>query len=838
MTSVRSTSVKVPAHLFKNQQTTMADANTSFRDKTRFFQQLESLGRQSDDDDNDEFHEAELRHRQQLKAFQAAATRQTLQEKAQQEPQPQSQSLIPQQLTLSSRGTSPIPVRVPASLTDLKRKDVIERTPLAEIKGPGRKDAPAADSFIEDTPVPDSSTRPPLHPIPGLARSVTTPLPAIKQILPHRVDNSPSVAAMKKRKREPTIKTVPEEQQVFRGLRFYFIPNDDIAPARKIRIRKVQEFGASWVRSLETATHVIVDRSLDWQNIESIVRPRNGAASYLVLNEEYPLDCLRFKSLLNADQKHYRVSGCPELSAAPAKHQILARDGQPLETTSQDLPLKPRQMNPKQWDYVQPSTPFRSREFFGKTNGKDAIATSPSALRDITEIILPSSTDGPSSQNINDDDDDEIHTTVEKQALRLEDELEDVISQMQEFRDLPLEHDDDDMAPSTQSLEGDSDVEGSGDECQRKKKAATRSRGRKDMAWEDKFACHKGGTNGGDQTSPNGRTIEILQQMCNYYERVNDTWRPIAYRKAIAQLKRQPSKISTAEEAIRLPGVGQRLADKIEEIVTTNRLRRLESAEQEPMDKVLQTFLKIYGVGSVQASHFVSQGFRTLEDLKEKAKLTPNQRIGVDHYNDLNTRIPRSEVKLLGAVVRSEAAKLDPAVQIIIGGSYRRGALDSGDIDFLVTKKGTRATSDLTPFLHRLVKTLETQNFLVARLAGSRDETDGSKWHGCCVLPKLRGVNDENYRRVWRRVDFLVVPETEMGAALIYFTGNDIFNRSIRLLASKKGMRLNQKGLYKDVMRGPGRVKLTVGELVEGQDERRIFEILGVKWREPHERWC
>ncbi|KAK2000805.1 hypothetical protein LX36DRAFT_602549 [Colletotrichum falcatum] len=784
----------------------MADTNTSFRDKAHFFQQLESLGRQSEDDDDDEFQEAELRHRQQLKAFQAAAQpRQILQERAQQEPQPQSRSPTPQQLTSNPRRTLSIPIPVPAPLTDLRRKEVIERTPLAEIKGPGRKDTSAADSFIEDTPVPDSSARPPLQLIPSLT-SVITPLSATKHILPHRVDNSPSVAAMKKRKREPPIKTVPEEQQVFRGLRFYFIPNDNIAPARKIRIRKAEEFGASWVRSLETATHVIVDRSLNWKSIESIVCPKNGAASYLVLNEEYPLDCLRFKTLLNANQKQYRVSGSPELPAAPDEPLIGSRVNQPLSTTLQDLPLKSRQVNPKQRDYVQPSTPSRSQESSERTNGKDATATTPSVLRDITE----------------------------------KDELEDFISQMQEFRDLPLEHDDDDddMATLTQSPEEDSDVEGSKNERQRKRKAATKSRGRKNMAWEDKFACHKGGTNGGDQTNPNGRTIQVLQQMCNFYERVNDTWRPIAYRKAISQLKRQPSKISTAKEAIRLPGVGQRLADKIEEIVATNRLRRLESAEKEPMDKVLQMFLNIYGVGSVQASHFISQGFRTLDDLKEKAKLTPNQRIGIDHYDDLNTRIPRSEVKLLGAVVRSEAAKLDPAVQLIIGGSYRRGALDSGDIDFLITKKGTRSTSDLAPFLHRLVKTLESQNFLVARLAGSRDEGDGSKWHGCCVLPKIRGVNDEDYRRVWRRVDFLIVPETEMGAALIYFTGNDIFNRSIRLLASKKGMRLNQRGLYKNVMRGPGRVKLTEGELVEGQDERRIFEILGVKWREPHERWC
>ena len=77
-----------------------------------------------------------------------------------------------------------------------------------------------------------------------------------------------------------------------------------------------------------------------------------------------------------------------------------------------------------------------------------------------------------------------------------------------------------------------------------------------------------------------------------------------------------------------------------------------------------------------------------------------------------------------------------------------------------------------------------------------------------------------------------------MGAALIYFTGNDIFNRSIGLLASRKGMRLNQRGLWRDVLRGKGRERVTQGSLVESRSERRIFEVLGVPWRRPEERIC
>jgi DNA polymerase IV len=61
-------------------------------------------------------------------------------------------------------------------------------------------------------------------------------------------------------------------------------------------------------------------------------------------------------------------------------------------------------------------------------------------------------------------------------------------------------------------------------------------------------------------------------------------------------------------------------------------------------------------------------------------------------------------------------------------------------------------------------------------------------------------------------------------------------NKSLRLLASKKGWRLNQRGLYKDVIRGPGRVKITEGTLIKSENEEKIFESLGVTWRKPEDR--
>ncbi|PWY83142.1 Nucleotidyltransferase [Aspergillus sclerotioniger CBS 115572] len=346
-------------------------------------------------------------------------------------------------------------------------------------------------------------------------------------------------------------------------------------------------------------------------------------------------------------------------------------------------------------------------------------------------------------------------------------------------------------------------------------------------AWQQKFACMQKHDSQSAVENPNSRTIAVLQQMLDYYTRTDDHWRILAYRKAISALRRQPKKITIKSQALAITGIGERLADKIEEIVCTNRLRRLENINSTPEDRVLQLFLGVYGAGITQASRWMAQGYRTLEDLKTKASLTKQQRVGVDHHYDFSQRIPRKEVETHGEIVRKAVQRVDSKMQVIIAGSSRRGAADCGDIDLLITKPDTNIEQIRTIMLALVVPRLYKQGFLQASLAST--SRDGSKWHGASMLPG---------GRLWRRIDLLFVPDSEIGAALIYFTGNDIFNRSMRLLASKKGMRLNQRGLYTDVLRGPQRVKLTEGRLLEGRDERRIFSILGVPWRPPEHRIC
>ena len=385
--------------------------------------------------------------------------------------------------------------------------------------------------------------------------------------------------------------------------------------------------------------------------------------------------------------------------------------------------------------------------------------------------------------------------------------------------------DDDEEGASQSVVSDDSDHDGSQTEPKSTKPKLKRSF---DKPWQEKFSCMQKHDGVNKLANPNLRTIEVLQQMTDYYDRIKDHWRLTAYRRAIAALRKQEHRITSREEAFAIPFVGERLALKIEEIVWTNRLRRLDNTHAEPNDEVLQRFLNIYGVGYSQASKWISQGLRTFDDLRDHTNMTNNQRIGLDHYDDFLARIPRAEMGMHGKLVREAVHQVDKDIQVTIGGSYRRGAADSGDVDFIISKADAPIHCLRTLILETIIPRLFAQGYLKVGLATTSKE-DGTKWHGASCLPGST---------VWRRIDFLLVPWEELGAAMIYFTGNDIFNRSIRLLASKKGMRLNQRGLWRDVVRGPNRERVTQGTLVEGKSEKKIFQVLGVPWRPPEHRIC
>lgn len=60
------------------------------------------------------------------------------------------------------------------------------------------------------------------------------------------------------------------------------------------------------------------------------------------------------------------------------------------------------------------------------------------------------------------------------------------------------------------------------------------------------------------------------------------------------------------QEARSLPFVGERLADKIYEIITSGHLRRLDNIDHEK-EKIIEMFKGIHGVGATTAQQFYTK---------------------------------------------------------------------------------------------------------------------------------------------------------------------------------------------------------------------------------------
>jgi len=60
--------------------------------------------------------------------------------------------------------------------------------------------------------------------------------------------------------------------------------------------------------------------------------------------------------------------------------------------------------------------------------------------------------------------------------------------------------------------------------------------------------------------------------------------------------------------------------------------------------KTLSLFGEVWGIGPTTALKLYEKGHRKLEDLKKEPSLTKAQKIGLQYFDDLKTRIPCHEV--------------------------------------------------------------------------------------------------------------------------------------------------------------------------------------------------
>lgn len=86
----------------------------------------------------------------------------------------------------------------------------------------------------------------------------------------------------RKKRRTQSVQIIPESDQIFKGLKFFFVPNNDISPARRLRIQRSQEYGALWAQEWSAdVTHVIVDKGLDYKELLKVLTPEQLAVGVL-----------------------------------------------------------------------------------------------------------------------------------------------------------------------------------------------------------------------------------------------------------------------------------------------------------------------------------------------------------------------------------------------------------------------------------------------------------------------------------------------------------------------------------------------------------------------------
>lgn len=199
-----------------------------------------------------------------------------------------------------------------------------------------------------------------------------------------------------------------------------------------------------------------------------------------------------------------------------------------------------------------------------------------------------------------------------------------------------------------------------------------------EMIETDKYRCDTSSKMGAGRNGPNEPAATTFDQLAAYYETSklpNAWWRVKGYRVAAGALRNTGKKISTYEDAVKLPGIGDKTARKLLEIVQTGKSTHLENKTL--MDKVGDIFTKIYGnlrkcnrvqprqradvrlvagVGPTKAAEWFNAGMRTLDDVRHSEKfgikLMECQKLGLKYYDDINERMQRSEVSEHFAVIQ------------------------------------------------------------------------------------------------------------------------------------------------------------------------------------------
>lgn len=262
-----------------------------------------------------------------------------------------------------------------------------------------------------------------------------------------------------------------------------------------------------------------------------------------------------------------------------------------------------------------------------------------------------------------------------------------------------------------------------------------------------------------------------------------------------------------------LPGIGDDLASKIEELLTTGELQYLQKIREDIPPGVF-AMLDIEGLGPKRVQQLWKKvGITSIEELKEAIenekleglsgwgkKLEESVIRAIGQHGRMAGRIPLYQAQTLANEIVKALEDEGMCSKLEIAGSLRRGKETVGDLDIL-------AATDKPEGLMNIF----------------------------CALPQVESVKAKGptkstvFLHSGIDCDLRVVEEDIFGAALHYFTGSKDHNVAIRRRGIERGVTISEYGVHE----GKAADK---GKLLASKTEEDVYKAVGLPFIHPHLR--
>ncbi len=283
-----------------------------------------------------------------------------------------------------------------------------------------------------------------------------------------------------------------------------------------------------------------------------------------------------------------------------------------------------------------------------------------------------------------------------------------------------------------------------------------------------------------------------------------------AYRNAAftirAQTRPLADLVDAGEDLSALHGIGDAIARKIAELVRTGHLRALDGLEAREGAE-LADLLRIPGLGPKRVRMLHQRlGVRSPRELLEAVRAgrvaelpgfgpKTEQAILRSVEAPATRRVPWVEAEPVAKALVAFLEEIPGVGRATPAGSFRRLRESVGDLDLLVTCR---------PGAHVLQRFAEY------------DEVER--------VVSLGTTRSTVLLRSGLQVDVRVVPAASYGAALHYFTGSKSHNIAVRRLGVRRGLKINEYGVFRG------------DERVAGRSEREVYRSVELPYIEPELR--